>query len=378
MMAPSRGINVYLRFSRGGGLRPANLRRYSDLVRTATDTSRSSLIYISRIHDPYLNLSIEHYLLQKTAPESKVLFLYTNRPSVIIGRNQNPWVEANLSLLKKERLDLVRRRSGGGTVFHDEGNVNYSVICPTAVFDRDKHAQMVVRALRSIGVQNTRVNKRHDIVQDRNGADPTKEDPFSGDLRPFKISGSAYKLTRLRALHHGTCLLSAPNLGRIGQFLKSPSKQYITARGVESVPSEIANVTPHVSNEIFIQAVVSEFINLYGDDEPEVEISSVDVPEITKGYEELTSPEWIYSQTPQFTFSAQHDKDLGITFTARNGAVTEAEIRYAKPSSGDSNFSSKFIGKKLYDTVDSKAEDWVDILHHNKPISVLEKMQRKA
>jgi lipoate-protein ligase A len=137
---------------------------------------------------------------------------------VVIGRNQNPWIEVNLGVLRNEELDvkLVRRRSGGGTVFHDEGNVNYSVICPTSAFNRDKHAEMVVRALKSLGAEKARVNERHDIVMD-------KEDK-EGILKPFKVSGSAYKLTRLRSLHHGTCLLSSPNLQSISKYLRAPVK----------------------------------------------------------------------------------------------------------------------------------------------------------
>jgi lipoate-protein ligase A len=174
---------------------------------------------------------------------------------------------------------LVRRRSGGGTVFHDEGNVNYSVICPTPAFNRDKHAEMVVRALRNLGVQKARVNERHDIVIDRIGVGHEDE-------RPFKVSGSAYKLTRLRSLHHGTCLLSSPNLKSISQMLWSPAKKYIKARGVDSVSSPVANV--ELSNSDFEDAVVTDFVNLYKAGKPVIldgEIASL--PEIEKGVEEL-------------------------------------------------------------------------------------------
>jgi lipoate-protein ligase A len=276
-----------------------SLRRYSDFVKAATNPSNKTQIYLSRTLDPYVNLSIEHYLLQKTPAESTVLFLYTDRPCVVLGRNQNPWVEVNLGLLKSGPLtiDLVRRRSGGGTVFHDEGNVNYSVICPTPAFHRDKHAEMVVRALHKLGVEKTKVNERHDIVLDSGGMN-------GKESRQLKVSGSAYKLTRLRSLHHGTCLLSSPNLGNIGEYLRSPAKPYIKARGVESVSSPITNV--NVANDDFEQAVISEFVEMYGSAKPMVVTeSAAGVAEVWKGLEEMRTSDWIFSQTPQFTFSAQ-------------------------------------------------------------------------
>jgi lipoyltransferase/lipoate-protein ligase len=298
-MAPSRGLGFLLR-ARISIARP-QIRRYSDFVRAATNPGNKSQVYISRSLDPYLNLSIEHYLLQKAPADSTILFLYTNRSSVIIGRNQNPWTEVNLGSLGENpetKCQLVRRRSGGGTVFHDEGNVNYSVICPSAVFNRDKHAEMVVKALKSLGVKEAKVNCRHDIVLDNAHAGEEA-------ARPYKVSGSAYKLTRLRSLHHGTCLLNSGNLSWISRILKAPAKPFIKARGVESVSSAITNVK--VPNESFEQAVVSEFSSLYGSAgspmivaEPEGE-----VPEIAKGLEELRSEEWIYEQTPQFTFSSK-------------------------------------------------------------------------
>jgi lipoate-protein ligase A len=255
---------------------------FQDLV---ADPHYTRQIYVSRSTNPYLNLSIEHYLLQKSSPESTVLFLYTNEPCVVIGRNQNPWLEVNLRLLrqgqaklqgsKKQSLPsevlLVRRRSGGGAVFHDEGNVNYSVICPPSEFNRDKHAEMVVRALKKLGTRGIRVNERHDIVVDQVTAyDLDIDEDLPGTKSEMldqsrhsslKVSGSAYKLTRLRALHHGTCLLSSQNLESISKYLRSPARPYIKARGVESVRSRVANLG--VENSAFERSVVNEFAELY-------------------------------------------------------------------------------------------------------------------
>lgn len=189
-----------------------------------------------------------------------------------------------------EPVKLVRRRSGGGAVFHDEGNVNFSVICPPSAFDRNKHAEMVVRALSSLGRPNTRVNERHDIVMDV-------------DVGTFKISGSAYKLTRLRSLHHGTCLLRSPNLSNISGMLRSPAEPFIKTRGVDSVRSPVRNVD--VDNGAFEDAVVNEFEKMYGefDVREVVGEEALEVESVRKGYEELKSRSWIYGQTPRFTFS---------------------------------------------------------------------------
>lgn len=305
-------------------------------------------IYQSLSTDPYVNLSIEHFLLQHAPPESSILFLYINKPCVVIGRNQNPWLETNLQKLHNDREStdninddavFVRRRSGGGAVFHDTGNLNYSVISPRTTFTRDKHAEMMVRALHRVGAVNTGVNDRHDIVMS------------TDQVR--KISGSAFKLTRFRALHHGTCLLDSPNIDILGSFLRSPAREYIKAKGVESVRSPVANVSSSMSDapaQFSIQAVIAsvmeEFAQLYQASpdavrraqrahaaEPELyagenwvagavgDYEAGTVPEIKKGLDELrvsfssrapeknlaNSPcqslEWKYTQTPQFTFS---------------------------------------------------------------------------
>ncbi|UNI24714.1 Lipoate--protein ligase [Purpureocillium takamizusanense] len=314
----------------------------------ASHPSNKTQVYISKSRDPLLNLSAEHHLLQITPAESTVLILYVNSPCVVFGRNQNPWLETNLPRLAQivtepgtlgwtdGPVQLIRRRSGGGTVFHDAGNVNFSVICPPAAFDRDKHARMVVRALKSLGRPMTRVNERHDIVMDVDSTDSqTIATTSSGTT--FKVSGSAYKLTRLRSLHHGTCLLRSPNLSGISGMLRSPAEPFIKARGVDSVRSPVRNLD--LDNADFEDAVVEQFRQMYGDFDVRADFGSdaLAVGKISAGYEELGSRSWTYSQTPRFTFCThpfQDDPrvrpelpfDLKIHFEARHGLIEQFSI----------------------------------------------------
>jgi lipoate-protein ligase A len=290
-------------------------RNYSSFTENLADPAHRLQSYVSHSSDPYLNLSIEDHILRKSPADSTILFLYVNRPCVVIGRNQNPWTEVNLGILNAVRgahapkdseppgigtVDLVRRRSGGGTVFHDEGNLNWSITCPRGAFTRDKHAEMVVRALRQLGIERARVNERHDIVLDQgherraSEAEDTHRTPYTiadGTLpRPLKVSGSAYKLTRLRALHHATTLLSSPNLHIIPQYLRSPAKQLIQAQGVESVSSPVANIGLDV--EPFQQRLQEEFATLYKALGTPSIVETVgdeylSIPDIRKGYDEL-------------------------------------------------------------------------------------------
>ncbi|KAH6621509.1 hypothetical protein B0J18DRAFT_458005 [Chaetomium sp. MPI-SDFR-AT-0129] len=339
---------------------------YKSRFYTQEHLARPVQIYRSTSSDPYINLSLEHHLLQNSHPDSTILFLYTNRPCIVIGRNQNPWLEVNLRALrrglspvssspsasssgkdagtgsaksenesdkekekKRRPIALVRRRSGGGTVFHDEGNTNYSVICPPRVFDRDRHAEMVARALgyhtnsssgKGLGIKRVRVNERHDIVVDIDDSQ-ANGDGRNKEVKTFKISGSAYKLTRTRSLHHGTCLLQSPNLAQVSALLRSPAEGFIKARGVESVRSPIRNVG--VAETDFVDAVVAEFKGMYsgaetasGQGEGEggevmvvTEKEALAIPSVVAGVRELASPEWIFGQTPQFTFSTRPTED---------------------------------------------------------------------
>ncbi|KAG0341060.1 hypothetical protein BG004_006163 [Podila humilis] len=121
--------------------------------------------YISKLDDPCTNLAFEEWLFRNSSPETYILFLYRNSKSVIIGRNQNPWKECNLKQLDKDGVPFVRRKSGGGTVYHDIGNTNYSIMMPRAVFDRRTNVELICRALHELDIPAL-VNERHDIVLD--------------------------------------------------------------------------------------------------------------------------------------------------------------------------------------------------------------------
>lgn len=376
--------------------------------------------YISSSDDPYLNLCIENFLLKRSPPHAVVLLLYTNRPCVIIGRNQNPWLEVNLGLLNAATashmpeteppglgtVDLVRRRSGGGTVFHDEGNVNWTVISPSADFTRDKHVEMVVAALRRCGVERARVNERHDIVLDQGAtwkqSNPNDfhRTPFTDAdalaSRPVKVSGSAYKLTRTRSLHHATCLLSSPNLNIIPDYLHSPARPYIKAKGVESVSSPVGNIG--LSNEEFQSAVQTAFTQAYGQEGQKplqhqvVGLDALNDAEIKADWDELQvcllddnglsnhlpsqTADWIFGQTPQFTFSTHPidgDKrprpadtkglpsSAQVFIDSRHGLITDSAISLPASrdrTSAEAEMRLKDIkGVNLY-----KNEGWRSIL----------------
>ncbi|KAF4190356.1 hypothetical protein CNMCM7927_003326 [Aspergillus lentulus] len=402
----------------GGAVRYNSALSTDHFAQLASRQSSRHQIYQSLSSDPYLNLSIEHFLLEHAPVDSSILFLYVNRPCVVIGRNQNPWLETNLEALYNDRVEvgegdnesedvlLVRRRSGGGAVFHDLGNLNYSVISPRTTFTRNKHAEMVVQALHNIGATNTSVNDRHDIVMT---SEPS-EQGGPGTSLPRKISGSAFKLTRHRALHHGTCLLDSPNINDLGFFLRSPARDYIKAKGVESVRSPVTNVSTAFENafapfsiQAVMEGIMEQFARLYQvspdavrraqrahANEPELYAGAAWVAgvvgaqegygelEIRKGIDELRSLEWKYTQTPQFTFSTfPFEEDprqrpalpeslppsTRVFLRLKHGAIIESEISV----SSDPNVASEqarrvhevLNGRKLHEIQSSQ---WDNLL----------------
>jgi lipoate-protein ligase A len=200
------------------------------------------MIYLTSITNPFLNLAVEEWLFRNSIHEFTLL-LYRNAPSIVIGRNQNPWTEVNQSLLRMKRIPLVRRLSGGGTVYHDLGNTNYCVIMPKSKFTRSYSANLVCSALQQLDVPAI-VNDRFDITL--NGA---------------KISGSAYRLSNNRSYHHGTMLIDT-DLDSLSGLILPSRPSGIQGGGIDSVRvpvTRIAKTSYTVDHFTFCQAVQAEF-----------------------------------------------------------------------------------------------------------------------
>lgn len=190
-------------------------------------------LYISHTHCPYENLALENDILMSIPCGESYLFLYRNRPSIIYGRFQNPWLECNVPLAKATGVDFVRRQSGGGCVYHDLGNLNFSFIHGTRDFYKeDNNSFLKEFLLQKLNIP-AYLNERSDI----------RVKYGEGD---FKISGSAFKQKKDRSFHHCTLLVES-NLSDLDKYLRSKYKTYKT-KSLPSNPSHVINIGDINSN----------------------------------------------------------------------------------------------------------------------------------
>jgi lipoate-protein ligase A len=225
-------------------------------------TLKSPLVVVSKLCNPFVNLAIEDYVynamgIPKNDTENyNRLMFYTNSPCVVIGKNQNPWKEANIPLLTSLRIPLVRRRSGGGTVVHDHGNVNFSFMTTKERFDRFKFAELVKDSINGSGKAKYKlqVNSRGDITTDQ------QQDGIN-----YKTSGSAYKLSKGKSYHHGTMLLTL-NLKILGKLLSRDVEKLGVVdamNSIDSVKSKVVNI--EMEQEDFVNCVTESFEKEYGE-----------------------------------------------------------------------------------------------------------------
>ena len=242
------------------------------------------MVIVSPFSDIYRNLAFEDLLFRSYGGEGRLLLLYVNRPSVVIGRFQNPWAEADLKLLDAEGCLLARRISGGGAVYHDGGNLNFSLFSSRNDFDRADNIGMVSRILTGLGI-GVRFNERMDIT-----------------LAGKKISGSAYRILKTKAYHHGTLLIDA-DLAKARECLR-PSYEGIESRGVKSVPSPIVNIRdlfPDMTVERVISAFAEDRLFFGGD----AVFSLPSEDELDGREQDLRASAWIFGKTPAFAVALE-------------------------------------------------------------------------
>ena len=176
--------------------------------------------------DPYYNLAVEEYLLSSVEKGCCILYLWQNQNTVVIGKNQNAFTECRTTLLEREGGKLARRLSGGGAVYHDLGNLNFTFLMPSEDYDLDRQLQVILTACRSLGIPAEK-SGRNDLLADGR-----------------KFSGNAFYRGRENSYHHGTLLVDG-DMEKMGRYL-SPPKAKLEAKGVKSVRSRVVNLREFV------------------------------------------------------------------------------------------------------------------------------------
>ncbi|HHX20874.1 MAG TPA: lipoate--protein ligase [Clostridiales bacterium] len=262
-------------------------------------------------NDPTRNLAVEEALLLNGAA-GPFLYLWQNAHTVVIGSGQNAWKECRTELLTSQGGTLVRRTTGGGAVYHDLGNLNFSFVMPQDMYDVPTQAQVIADAIGRFGVVVER-SGRNDLVIQKTQA---------------KFSGNAFRMRQDAALHHGTILVNV-DMDNLGRYL-APSRQKLQAKGVESVRSRVENLSvhaPHMTIPALKEALAQAFADTYGASE-RVPIADVLAPtrvdELTQKYR---SWEWTYGKTPRFDVQMETRFAWGgveLMLSLRRGTVEHA------------------------------------------------------
>ena len=243
-------------------------------------------VYISESQNPFVNLAAEQWLFAHLEPPERILFLCVNEVSVVIGRHQNPWVECNVPALRAEGIPLVRRQSGGGTVYHDHGNLNYTFLAGNEDYDQEGQFGVVIDALGDLGITAERSGRNDLLTQGK------------------KVSGSAFKYKRDRSFHHGTLLLEADTERLHGLLHAAPRD--IESKGIASVRSPVLNLRdllPALREEELRDALIRRAADYFGEKPQVLRLSSTELAETEEVAEEsrrLSSWDWVYGRTPDF------------------------------------------------------------------------------
>jgi lipoate---protein ligase len=268
------------------------------------------------ITDPRINLAIEEYALKNLDINETYLLFYINEPSIIIGKNQNTVEEINTDYVESNGIKVVRRLSGGGAVYHDLGNLNFSFITKDdgeSFHNFRKFTEPVITSLQKLGV-NAELSGRNDILAEGR-----------------KISGNAQFSTKGRMFSHGTLLFDS-EIEHVASALRVKQDK-IESKGIKSIRSRVANISEFLSDSMDIQQFRSHLLkNIFSEsnDIPEYVLTEEDwskIHELSK--ERYQNWDWNYGKSPKFNSQHSHRFPVGsidVRLEVNKGVIESCKI----------------------------------------------------
>lgn len=273
----------------------------------------SKLFWVrSASFDPHYNLALEELLAQEVAEDEWLLYLWRNEKTVVIGRNQNAWRECAVEALRADGGNLARRHSGGGAVYQDLGNLNFTFICAKQAYDLSRNIEVVCEAVRSFGI-NAQLTGRNDITVD--GA---------------KFSGNAFSQNAHMQVHHGTLMVDV-NTDSLARYLR-PDIRKLKAKGISSVRSRVINLKqcdPSLTIEALLDALVAAFDKVGRTQSLPFDMSRIDDTALKKRRDEYASWEWRLGAVRDFSHVLDERFDWGcfeLRLQISKGLIKHAEV----------------------------------------------------
>lgn len=252
----------------------------------------------TKVTNPWFNLATENWILHDLDPDTFTLYLWRNDNAVVIGRYQNPWVECKVEKMEADGVCLARRESGGGAVYHDLGNSNFTFLSSKENYRQGDNFSIIVNALAKLGIEAAKSGRNDVVVEEK------------------KISGSAFRQTATRCFHHGTLLIDA-DITKLGDYL-SPNRLKLESKGIKSVRSRVANLVDFVSgldHEKVCEAIIESFCDFHGE---KVEVEWLDeetlkqIQSLDEHYQKLSDWQWRFGRTPDFSHQMETRFEWGM------------------------------------------------------------------